>query len=198
MTINEFVYGMGVLPGDGWIGRWSPGIGDPTIMGWLTVVLYALGAWECYRVVTTHSGLLRPGESKLWWILVYGLLALGINKQLDLQSALTEIGRIFAAQQGWYERRHNVQILFIYGIAAIAALAVFALAFLARKAPPATFVALTGSVCLLSFVVIRASSFHHVDLFINSEIFGVRMNSIMEIGGISIIIAGAHMRLKVH
>ena len=198
MTINEFVYGMGVLPGDGWIGRWSPGIGDPTVMGWLTVVLYALGAWECYRVVTTHSGSLRPGESKLWWILVYGLLALGINKQLDLQSALTEIGRIFAAQQGWYERRHNVQILFIYGIAAIAALAVFALAFLARKAPPATFVALTGSVCLLSFVVIRASSFHHVDLFINSEIIGVRMNSILEIGGICIIIAGARMRSKGH
>jgi hypothetical protein len=196
MAINEFVYGLGSLSGDGWIGRWSPGIGDPTVMGWITVVLYALGTWECYRVVTKHSGLLRPGERKLWWILVYGLLALGINKQIDLQSALTEIGRIFAARQGWYEKRHEVQIFFIYSIAAIAALAIFALAYLARKAPPATLVALTGSICLLSFVVIRASSFHHVDLFISSEIFGIRMNSILEMGGICIIIAGVRMRLN--
>jgi hypothetical protein len=194
----ELAYGSGSLSGDGWIGRWSPGIGDPTVLGWFTVVLYALGTWECYRVMTTHSGLLRPGERVLWRILVYGLLALGINKQLDLQTALTEIGRIFAAKQGWYERRSEVQRLFIYSIATFATLAVFAMAFFARKAPPATLLALAGSICLLSFVVIRAASFHHFDLFIDSDIFGVKMNSILEMGGICIIIAGARMRLQCH
>lgn len=196
MAMNVLVHGFGSLSGDGWIGRWSPGIGDPTVMGWLTVALYAVGTWECYRVVTKHSGLLRPGEGPLWWILVYGLLALGINKQLDLQSAFTEIGRIFAEQQGWYDKRHEVQIHFIYSIAAFATFAIFALFFLARKAPPATLFALTGSICLLSFVVIRAASFHHVDLFIGSVIFGMKMNSILEMGGICVIIAGARLRLK--
>jgi hypothetical protein len=198
MTTNELASGFGPLSGDGWIGRWSPGIGDPTIMGWLTVVLYALGAWQCYRVATTHSSLLRPREGALWWMLVYGLLAFGINKQLDLQSALTEIGRIFAAQQGWYEKRHEVQILFIYGVAAFAIFATIALAVLARKAPLATFFALTGSVCLFSFVVIRAASFHHFDLYIGSVIFGLRMNWILEMGGICIIVASARWRLQTH
>lgn len=200
MTTNELAYNYRPFSdsGSGWIGGWSPGIGDPTIMGWLTVVLYALGVWQCYQVVSRHSELLRRNEGTLWWVLVCGLLALGINKQLDLQSALTEIGRIFAMQQGWYEGRHKVQAIFIYGVIALASVASFALAFLARKAPFPTILALIGSVCLLAFIVIRASSFHHFDRLIDSAVFGLRMNWILEMGGIFIIIAGARWRLHVH
>ena len=198
MTTNELAHGFGPLSGDGWIGQWSPGIGDPTVMGWLTVALYALGAWYSYRVATTHSNLLRPGEGALWWILVYGLLALGINKQLDLQSALTEIGRILARQQGWYEKRREVQILFTYGVVTFATFAILAIVFRARKAPLVTLFALAGSVCLLLFVVIRAASFQHFNLFVGSIIYDVGMNSILEVGGLCIIIVGARLRLKNH
>jgi len=200
MTTNELAYSYRPFSdsNSGWIGEWSPGIGDPTIMGWLTVVLYVLGTWQCYKVVTMQAGILRPRERVLWWILVYGLLALGINKQLDLQSALTEIGRIFAAHQGWYERRQKVQIIFIYGVIAVASISSLSLAFLARKSPFPTILALIGSVCLLAFVVIRAASFHHFDLYINSTMFGLRMNWIIEMGGICIIIAGARLRIKMH
>jgi len=198
MTISEFTHGFEMQTGEGWIGRWSPGIGDPTIIGWLTVVLYLFGAWQCYRVATLHNDLLRQREGAIWWIFVYGLLALGLNKQLDLQSAFTELGRIFAAQQGWYEKRREVQVLFIYGVAALATSSVFVLVLIARKAPLATLFAITGSVCLLSFVFIRAVSFHHFDLYINSVIFGLRMNWILEMGGICIIIVGARLRLQIH
>jgi hypothetical protein len=198
MTISEHIEHYRIFTDSGWIGRWSPGIGDPTIMGWLTVVLYAIGTWQCYRVATAHSGFLSPREGVLWRVLTYGLLALGVNKQLDLQSALTEIGRILAEQEGWYENRHTVQILFIYCVISLATLAIFALVFLARKAPLATFMALIGSVCLLSFVIIRASSFHHVDLYLNSVIFGLKMNWIMEMGGILIITGGARWRLQIY
>lgn len=198
MTTNELAHGFGSLPGDGWIGRWSPGIGDPTVMGWLTVVLYTLGAWYSYRVATTHSNLLRPGEGALWWIFVYGLLALGINKQLDLQSALTEIGRILASQQGWYEKRREVQILFTYGVVTFATFAIVVMVFLVRKAPRVTLIALAGSVCLLSFVVIRTASFEHFNLFADSIIYDVSMNSILEVGGLCIIIISARLRLKNH
>jgi len=40
-------------------------------------------------------------------------LALGINKQLDLQTALTEAGRVLARYQGWYEQRQFVQLVVI-------------------------------------------------------------------------------------
>ena len=196
MAMNELARGFETLSSEGWIGSWSPGIGDPTLVGWATVVLYFLGAWQCYRVAAKHVIKLRPLEGAIWWTLVYGLLALGINKQLDLQSALTEIGRILATQQGWYETRHKVQVIFIYGVAAFATLATIALAFVARKAPVATVFALTGCVFLLAFIFIRAASFHHFDLYINSFFLGLRMNWILEIGGIFIIIFGARLRMK--
>ena len=198
MAMNELVRGFETLPSEGWIGRWSPGIGDPTLVGWATVVLYFLGAWQCYRVATIFTIKLRPYEGVIWWTLVYGLLALGINKQLDLQSALTEIGRILATQQGWYEKRYKVQVIFIYGVAAFATLATIALAFVARKAPVATLFTLAGCVFLLTFIFIRAASFHHFDLYINSVFLGLRMNWILEIGGIFIIIIGARWRLHMH
>ena len=187
---------VGELAGDGWIGHWSPGIGDPTLMGWLTVVLYALGAWQCYRLATAHSNMLVRREIAIWWTLALALLTLGLNKQLDLQTALTEIGRIVAMQNGWYERRHHVQLEFIYGVVGLASLTAVALIFFSRKAHPATILALVGSAFLVTFVVMRAASFHHFDLFIKSEYLGLRMNWILEMGGICIIIAGARWRLR--
>ena len=48
--------------------NWSPGIGDPTFMGWLTVVLYLLTAWfswqntRCSPSTTPRpAGKSRPG-----------------------------------------------------------------------------------------------------------------------------------------
>lgn len=181
---------------DGWIGHWSPGIGDPTIVGWLTVLFYFFGAWQCFSLAKRYSSRLMQGERTLWWVLTLGLVALGINKQLDLQSALTEIGRMVATQQGWYESRHEIQREFVYGVAVIAAIIAIAAAYLSRKAPPATIVALAGAVLLLAFVVVRAASFHHFDAFISSKLLGLSMNGIMEMGGIWIIIFSAIWRFQ--
>lgn len=196
MTQNQLANGSGALPADGWIGHWSPGIGDPSLMGWLTVIFYAVGAWQCYRLAARHSRPLPDRERKLWWILALGLLALGINKQLDLQSALTEIGRIVAVHQGWFDRRYEVQRQFVYGVAAFAGLTAMAGAYFSRRAPRATTCAFVGGVLLLAFVVMRAASFHHFDDFIGSRFLGLRMNWIMEIGGIWIIIGSAHWRTR--
>jgi hypothetical protein len=198
MTSNEVVRGIGMLDGDGWIGRWSPGIGDLTVMGWLAVALYAVGAWQCLRLVTTRKDLLQHNEAVLWWLLVVGLFVLGINKLLDLQSALTEIGRIVATQQGWYENRHAVLPRFIYGVIGFAVFATLAMASFARKVPHGTLLALAGSVCLLAFVAIRAASFHRVDVYIYSELLGLKLNWILEAGGIGVIVAGVRWRLRGH
>jgi hypothetical protein len=181
--------------GAGWIGSWSPGIGDPTFAGWLTVALYAVAAWQCYRA-TRPSSVLPRSERMLWLTVALGLLALGINKQLDLQSAFTEIGRIAAHQQGWYERRHEVQRQFTIAVAAAAAASVLLLAGFARRAPLPTMLALVGSILLLAFVVIRAASFHHVDLLLADAVFGLKLNWVLEIGGILIILLGACWRMR--
>ena len=191
---------MMVGSGDGWVGSWSPGIGDPTPIGWLTVVCYIWAAWLCLQVIRRDYDLklvLSRDEKLLWRMIVVGLVLLGINKQLDLQSALTEIGRMIAAYQGWYARRHEIQIEFIGWVALLAVVMCCLLAYLAYRAPMATRIALVGSVLLLAFVVIRAASFHHVDQFIRHNIAGIRMNWILEIGGLLVIGFGARLRARV-
>ncbi|HEY8942673.1 MAG TPA: hypothetical protein VIM73_00370, partial [Polyangiaceae bacterium] len=91
----------------GLIGNWSPGIGDPTVTGWVTVVAYLATAVSCTLLALRIPRVAGPlnRERLLWGLLAAAFFALGLNKQLDLQSAVTEIGRIVAAKQGWYEQR---------------------------------------------------------------------------------------------
>jgi len=56
--------------------------------------------------------------------------------------------------------------------------------------------ALIGGVFLACFVVIRASSFHHVDRLIGIDFEGVRMNAILELGSILCIAAAALIELR--
>jgi len=89
---------------------WRPGIGDPTVMGWVTVGAYAVAA--AVAGVAAHrargAAAPHPGPDRTW-LLVAGLMALlCVNKQLDLQSLFTDLGRVLAREQGWYARRREV------------------------------------------------------------------------------------------
>jgi Flp pilus assembly protein TadB len=101
------------------------------------------------------------------------LLALGINKQLDLQSALTEAARTLAHIQGWYHQRGIVQLSFVLLVALCLVCAIVLIGW-TRQAPGATRLALLGAVLLLGFVVSRVASFHHLDRFINERFLGLR------------------------
>jgi hypothetical protein len=204
----------------GWIGAWAPGIGDPNVMGWITVVAYLSAASLCFAVHRswlTSAGPTVKGRirgpialallgrrrrlaalpeavrmSALWKGLAIGLLLLGINKQLDLQTALTEFGRIVAHQQGWYERRQRVQIEFIIGVFVVGIWLIGSVLLLAGRNLPRLGIALLGIVFLCCFVAIRASSFHHVDILLGTRVGGLKINWLMELGGIALVGMGAY------
>ncbi len=176
---------------EGLYGGWSPGIGDPTPMGWLTVVAYFVAALACYRAYQRSRRAARaPGEGRVaivWGGLALLLAILGVNKQLDLQSLLTAIGRTMAYEQGWYEERRAVQRIFVLGVAAGALAAAAGLVALARGHVVRLAPALFGAVFLFAFVLVRASSFHHMDAFIALDFCGIRMNWLLELSGIAFI-----------
>ncbi len=181
----------------GLIGNWSPGIGDPSPGGWLTVLLYLVAAWAAWRVLRTWNGSdtrTRRNERWFWKVLVVGLIVLGINKQLDLQSALTELGRILADRQGWYADRRQVQMAFIAGVGVMGLTMFAAILHLTWGAPTATIWALLGSIGLVAFVIIRAASFHHVDAVLGTRLSGWRINWLLEMGGLLVIIGSAWRR----
>jgi hypothetical protein len=199
--------------------HWRPGIGDPSFMGWLTVFAYLLVGWLCLRAfMVEKSGkprpyrqaipaLLRvlkrhwprpPGPARraaLWLVMGSLLFALGVNKQLDLQSLVTDLGRVLAHDQGWYQQRRTVQIAFIAIVGLIGAIGLGGVVWLARGQLADFRLALGGMVFLCAFVLARASSFHHVDILIHTEFVGVQLNWLFELTGIVLVGVAAGRRL---
>ena len=174
---------------EGWIGQWSPGIGDPTVAGWVTVAAYVAAAVACWCARNTARKECARGadhtSSRFWAAASIGLAALGVNKQLDLQTAITELGRLLARAQGWYEHRRWVQLAFIAAVLVVVAAACRWLFRVAREDLSRLWLAMFGSAALCAFVAIRATSFHHVDVCLWFNLFcGLRMNVLLELGGI--------------
>jgi hypothetical protein len=181
--------------GAGLIGRWSPGIGDPSLGGWLTVVAYAGAALLCLHVLGSRQHV-PATERTIWRVLSGSLVLLGINKQLDLQTALTEAGRITFRAFGWFAYKAYAQLAFIIMVALGAGLSATWLLRRARETPVPTRVAVLGFALVLSFVGIRAASFHHIDRFIGIQVGGARMNWILELGGLTVLGVAAARRVR--
>jgi hypothetical protein len=156
-------------------------------MGWVTVASYLMACALAAAAATKTDGRVRI----LWLALSLLLCGLAVNKQLDLQSALTAAGRCLAKAQGWYPKRAIVQVRFILAVVA-AGLSLTLLGLWAmRRHLPETWLALLGLGALTTFVSVRAAGFHHFDRFIGQEIAGLRMNWLLELGGIALIAANA-------
>jgi hypothetical protein len=165
------------------IAGWSPGIGDPTPLGWLTVAGYALACVLSVRAASRD----RAGNARLWLGIAVFLASLAINKQLDLQSLLTALAREGALAHGWYQSRRPVQALFVLVVMALSAGAALWLLTLTRRRGTAIRVASLGVAFLLLFVIVRAASFHHMDAFLRETFVAVTMNHLLEIGGIALV-----------
>src|SRR5215204_4654788 len=100
-------------PGAALDGRWHVGIGDPTLIGWVTVAGYFLGAsvaFLAYRSCRSEGQRFDPARAReggnqrllasFWLLACITLTALGINKQLDMQTLLTQAMRDVAHMQG--------------------------------------------------------------------------------------------------
>ncbi len=169
--------------------RWHPEIGDHSFMGWFTVVAYGVAALIAVRVWWKR----REG---IWLLVALGMAGLCLNKQLDLQSLVTEIGRNIAHHGGWYEHRRDFQKWFVLGALAIAGV-VGLLSFwrfhrfwLRHK------LLLAGGLFLVTFIVVRAISFHHLEVFLGSRVGGVKMNWALELGGIFLIGLACVMEMR--
>ena len=178
---------------------WSLGIGDPTFMGWLTVVAYiaaALLCWKCAKAARKKTPSYYSDEWFFWFCFAVGLTLLGFNKQLDLQTLFTEIGKAVAKAQGWYEHRQVVQVAFIALIALLGGTSFLIFCRLSQRVVRREWLALSGGIFLLCFVLMRAASFHHFDQLIGMKFGGMKVNWILELGGICCVGAGALRRLR--
>ena len=165
--------------------QWHWGPGDNNVMGWATVLVYLTAAYVSMRAAQGLRGLEGPSrrERWFWWVAAGIMLALAVNKQLDLQTLLTLIARCHAQLTGWYDIRRIVQRDFILAVAAGGVGLLTLLTFLLRSILGRVWLALLGLGFVCVFVVVRAASFHHVDSLLGTWVFGVKMNWVLELPG---------------
>lgn len=166
-------------------GRWFAGIGDPSMVGWITVAAYTVAALLAARNAAAAQRAALPAG--FWLVLAALLLLLGVNKQLDLQTWFGQTGRDMALSQGWYEQRRAVQAAFIV----LLCVAAVALTFAARRYWAGRwreYRLAFGGVCLLMvFIIIRAASFHHTDEMIGISLGVTTAGRSLEIVGVLVI-----------
>lgn len=171
--------------------RWRPGMGDASLMGWFTVAAYAAAAVFCW-IAARHSELVDNDalgrKYRLVWSGVALLMTLlCVNKQLDLQSLFTDLGRVLARSQGWYGERRAVQKFFVLAMTAVSCAAFAFVVWKTHSVLPESTLLLFGLSFLLTFIVVRAASLHHFDMFLKSNAWGIRANWALELGGIGLV-----------
>jgi len=168
---------------------WEPGPGDPTIAGWIIFAGYLIVAAFAWRTARWESA--RGQDPFLWRALSIACVALALNKQLDLHNAITCLGRNLARSEGWYRQRHSVQLGLIVSIVGMAAVSFW---LVLRRLGPAWRrhrLTLAGMIALLTLILIRAASFHHLDRFLRVDFGGIRFHAILEFTGICLLFLGA-------
>jgi len=190
---------------------WRPRIGDASFMGWLTVAAYGLTAVLCLMAaLKQNSGLggskasgVAAAEDKgcrfqrrMWMGIAVLMAFLCLNKQLDLQSLLTNIGRIVANQGGWYEQRRTIQFWFVVAITIIGFAAIAFLVLKTRTLFQGRPLLLIGLCWLLLFVVMRAVSYHQVGVFLGKRVLGLKLNWVLELGSIALVAVSAVQAIR--
>lgn len=168
--------------------------GDHTVFGWATVFLYFLtGICTGYlaKLAKTNK------ENGFFWLgLTILLIFLGLNKQLDLQTNLTQWLRAISKVHGWYEQRRGLQLVFISLMGLAIPLLLISLRVFLNNSWRRYKLTWIGIVLLLVFVSVRAASFHHVDTFFYKTIGSLRYYQALEMLAIGLIIFSIFYKSK--
>lgn len=174
---------------------WRPLVNDPNLWAWTIVVAYLSACALCVAAARRERSEWAPWDfrSQFFWPAMAALmLALGVNKQLDLQTLLTQYLRSWARSEGWYGDRRAYQEIFIGCCAWMGLVAVLAGFCMIQGRWRRYGLAYVGSIFLMTFVAIRAASFHHVDVILYQlPYIGNRVNAILELSGSVLISVGA-------
>jgi len=166
---------------------------DPTLLAWCITAAY-FGAAGLTFVAGRAS---TDRRDRAFWLACAALLILlGFNKHLDLQGYITTFGRSLAKQEGWFAERRLVQGAFVAALGIMAAAVLASLAVWLRRSSATVKVAASGIVLLLAFILWRAASFHHMDVWVTHEIAGMRSGWWLELAGSIIMASSAFVFLR--
>lgn len=155
---------------------------------WIIVAGYVVAAISCG--LAAHCARACP-QGKFWTATALLVAALGVNKQLDLQTWLTFLGRRLAQSDGWYAERRAVEGAFLI---IFAGLSVVLAAWFLRSARPnfrGRAATISGLAALGGYAILRAATFYHVDSQPDLIIATLPVRDVLEFSGTILVAIGA-------
>lgn len=172
---------------------WDLLVGDPTPLGWLAFLAYLLAAGACWRAYRAASVSAARRQAWFWALFALLFFVLGLNKQLDLQTALLRAGRALVHSGRAPLTRGEASVYGIFAMAVGGGLALYLLARLAWPPGAGQGLALAGCACLVGYVLMRLSDFQHVPIFLGAPVLA--WSWAVEFAAIGLVAAGAARRL---
>jgi hypothetical protein len=175
---------------------WRPSIGDPDALGWSITVAYLVASWFCVAAGRSQHGSLGGSDGTkyawFWYALAALMFGLGLNKQLDVQILLIQIGVHVAREGGWYKQRQRIMAIFILVCACVGFACLIGAGVVMRGRWRQHFLAYVGVVLLLAFIVVRSAFPQSIDrLHSPNSGVGHWINAGLELGGTILVALGA-------
>lgn len=160
------------------------------MLGWTTFALYFIAAILSFRAAKVSRSQNQAVVGQVWsWISV-GLLILGLNKQLDLQTWIIHFAGGIAKREHVYEYRRTLHALFFSGLIALSVIIALRwsakLRMFARQVPMAA----AGCALVTAYVVVRAASIDQVDRLLGFDLERLPGLWLLEVGGLGMVIVG--------
>jgi hypothetical protein len=171
-----------------------PFAGDPTLLGWTTFALYLIAVVLSFRAAKVSRSRNQAVVGQVWSWIALGLLVLGLNKQLDLQTWIIHFAGRIAKRENVYEYRRTLHALFFLGLITLSV--VIALRWSANLRVFARQVPMAASGCALvtAYLVVRAASIDQVDRLLGFDLERTPGLWLLEVGGLGMVIVGGQLK----
>lgn len=169
--------------------------GHLTALGWTMLALYLVAASLAFRAAVVSGPQYSAAMGRVWICLGVLLGVLGLNKQVDLQTLLIELGRNIARSEHLFAYRRELYLVFFLGfmLGIIALLTAVMLRFsadvgkFARQFP----LAISGCSLICIYIVIRAAFIDNVNRMLGLDPNGIPFLWLLEGGGLLLIMVQA-------
>lgn len=160
--------------------------GDDDGLGLALTLLYALATLAlAYVAALLWRYDAGPRTRWLWTGAAAYLAFLTLNKQLDLQSLLTQTGRCLARAEGWYKDRGEAQLLALWVVLYGLGLGLWLGLRLAARGDARL---MLGLALITGFVASRALSLHDLDRIFAQPLFGLALHRYIEAAALFLLL----------
>ena len=141
-----------------------------------------------YATTAVLAGLRwRQSRAWIWAFVALYMVLLALNRQLDLQTFVTQTARCIARNAGWYRQRRGPQAELTYAVLGLMAAGFAATLILTRRFR----ILMTGLVLVTADLCLRMLSFHATDRLLQAPVFSLPLHGYIEAFGLGLTIYAA-------